>query len=71
MVLNLFAGATAIHNSFFGKHATTLHMTNFGCSGSERRLMDCSHSTYAVTSCGDGQYAGVRCLGKKINSSMY
>ena len=40
-------------------------MTNVGCSGTEKRLIDCPHSKLAVTACGDGQYAGVRCLGKK------
>ena len=39
-------------------------MTSVGCLGSEGRLTDCSHSKLALASCGDGQYAGVKCLGE-------
>ena len=46
-------------------------MTNLGCSGSERQLVDCRHSLLAVASCGDGQYAGVRCLGKDNTNLAY
>ncbi len=60
----IYAGATAIYNSFYGKHSSIFHMSSVGCSGTERQLMDCSHSKLPFSTCGDGQFAGVRCLGE-------
>lgn len=73
LLLILHAGATALYRSFFGKHDGIFYITNLRCSGSESRLTDCSHSMLALTSCGDGQYAGVKCLGWEIkaNCSVY
>ena len=39
-------------------------MTNVDCLGTEKRLIDCRHSSLALSTCGDGQYVGVQCLGK-------
>lgn len=63
MMLSNLVGATAIYNSFFGKPDGIFYITNVRCSGSESRLVDCSHSALALSACGDGEYAGVKCLG--------
>ena len=63
----LFVGATAVRGSLFGKTDGFFYIRGLYCSGSESRLVDCDHSPvfyYDTGRCGDGTYAGVKCIGK-------
>jgi hypothetical protein len=72
--MSLFSDAAAVRSSFYGRASGFLYMTNVGCTGTEKRLIDCSHSGNAINSCGDGSHAGVKCLGTMqygyINSDL-
>lgn len=62
-----FAGSTAVSGSFYGRASGLLYITSVHCSGTERKLTDCPLvlGVPALTACGDGQHAGVRCIGKE------
>ena len=51
------------YNSFYGTSSAFSYMTSLGCSGSENRLIDCYYYPIAHTNCGQGQHAGVQCVG--------
>lgn len=55
--------STPIYNSYFGTSSAIFYMTSLRCLGSESRLIDCSYSPVAHTSCGAGEHAGVQCVG--------
>lgn len=54
----------ALRGSYYGGTSGIFYLTSVRCSGSESRLVDCSYTALALASCGDGDYAGVQCLGK-------
>ena len=66
--ITLVTGSTAVHNSFFGRASGLVYMTRVGCSGTESRLTECFYSALALAACGDGDYAGVRCIGRNVDS---
>jgi hypothetical protein len=57
-------GSSAVTRSFFGKSSGIFYMNSVRCSRGQSSLIECSHQALAATACGDGQYAGVRCIGK-------
>ena len=63
-IFAFLTGSSAIYNSFYGKARGLLYMTSVQCNGRESKLTECYNSPLALSSCGDGQYAGVQCLGK-------
>ena len=55
--------ATALRGSYFGDGDGPYHLSSVGCSGEERTLFECSHSTIGYHTCTPGHDAGVRCDG--------
>ena len=53
--------AVAFSSAHFGVGTGKIYLNRVGCSGSENRLIDCSHST--SNNCGHSEDAGVRCQG--------
>ncbi|XP_057179428.1 deleted in malignant brain tumors 1 protein-like [Triplophysa rosa] len=47
--------------SYVGPFAGSIWMDNLACTGNESTLQDCPFTGWAVSSCGDGLYAGVAC----------
>ena len=62
-MLCVYVDASYRGYSFYGESNVFSYMRNLGCSGSENRLIDCSYISAAHTFCGQGQHAGVQCLG--------
>ena len=62
-MLGMYVDASYKGYSFYGKSNVFSYMRNLGCSGSEHRLIDCSYTPVAHTYCGQGQHAGVQCVG--------
>ena len=58
-----YLDSTAVFGSFYGTSSVFTYIRNLGCSGHENRLIDCSYHPIAHTNCGQGQHAGVRCVG--------
>ena len=54
--------AVAFTNAHFGTGVGPIFRSNVGCSGSERYLINCSHSSFV--SCRHHEDAGVRCQGR-------
>ena len=69
-ILALSADAMAVTSSYYGA-SRFLYSAYVGCSGSEERVVDCSLNPTAFTSCGDGEYAGVRCMGMCIHTDLF
>lgn len=44
-----------------------VYLTSVHCSGMENKITDCQSSQVAADACGDGQHAGVKCIGKIQN----
>ena len=61
-----FIDAVAFPNAHFGAGSGTIHSSDYGCTGTENRLLDCPTSPTACSSHSDD--AGVRCQGTKISS---
>lgn len=59
--------ATALRGSYFGDGDGPYHLSNVGCSGEERTLLECSHSNIGYHTCTPGRDAGVRCDGNDNN----
>ena len=55
--------ATALSGSYFGDGDGPYHLNNVGCSGEEKNLLACSHSTIGYHTCTPGHDAGARCDG--------
>ncbi len=53
-----------MYGSFYGKSQGPLYLTSVRCNGRENKITDCSSSRITTGVCGDGQYAGVKCVGK-------
>ncbi len=57
----LIAGATSYGGAYFGQGIDQrIHISNAQCAGSERRLIDCTHST-STGLCTHSCDAGIRC----------
>ena len=55
--------ASSFSLSHFGGGTGGIFLDNVACSGSESRLIDCSHSGIGVHNCDHTDDAGVRCYG--------
>ena len=55
--------AVALSNAHFSSGVGPIHLNNVDCSGSESRLLDCSHSSTVSCNNGHSEDAGVRCPG--------
>ena len=53
-------GAAAFTSAYFGQGTGSIWIDDAQCTGSENRLIDCTHDTSTVD-CGHGEDAGVRC----------
>lgn len=62
MVWYTSTDAVAVRDSYFGASSSLL-LSYVSCSSSRDRLMDCYYSQIPSTSCGLGDFAGVRCVG--------
>ena len=62
----LTKGATAYSNSHFGRGSGGIFLDNVGCTGTESRLIDCSHSGIGVHNCDHSDDAGVKCTGAHV-----
>ena len=66
------AGAIAVTNQQFGEDALPVVITDIECSGSERRLLDCTYNTLPDYFCGNERNdAGVVCQGKAYISVLF
>ena len=57
----LYIGAIARSFAYFGQGSGPIQIDNVQCSGSEARLLDCSHLT--IDNCIHAEDAGVTCSG--------
>lgn len=53
-------GASAFTSAYFGQGTGSIWIDDARCTGSESRLIDCTHDTL-TTDCGHSEDAGVRC----------
>ena len=58
-----FSGATAFSSAYFGQGTGLILLDNVFCSGSETKLIYCSHPGLGQHDCGHYEDAGVRCQG--------
>ena len=56
-------GATAYSNAFYGRGSGSIYLDNVGCTGTESRLVDCSHRGIGVHDCSHYEDAGLSCQG--------
>ena len=59
-LLLFYVGATAFTSAYFGQGTGSIWIDDAQCTGSESRLIDCTHDTSTVD-CGHSEDAGVRC----------
>ena len=64
IIVHYHSDATALGGSYFGDGDGPYHLSNVGCSGEERTLLECSHAAIGYHTCTPGRDAGVRCDGK-------
>ena len=64
------SGATARSSAFFGQGVGSILLDNVGCSGTESRLIDCSHNTIGSHDCSHSEDAGVTCLAPGTNNGV-
>ena len=64
IIVYYHSDATALGGSYFGDGDGPYHLSNVGCSGEERTLLECSHAAIGYHTCTPGRDAGVRCDGK-------
>ena len=55
--------AVAFRNAHYGVGAGPIYLNNVDCSGSEKKLLDCSRSMFSSCSGGHWRDAGARCQG--------
>lgn len=61
--LNLYIGATAFSNAFYGMTVGPIHVSNVECTGNETGLIDCVYDSIPSTGCDHSDDAGVLCQG--------
>ena len=54
-------GAIARSSAYFGRGIGSILLDNVGCSGTESRLIDCSHNPIGSHDCSHTEDAGVTC----------
>ena len=62
--------AVAFSGAHFGVGTGPIFLDNVGCSGSERNLTDCPHSSTVYCYRGHSEDAGVRCQGRSAGSCI-
>ena len=60
-----YIDARAYIRAHFGRGTGPIQMDNVRCTGTEQRLLSCSHSTI-TSGCGHHEDAGVACAGESI-----
>ena len=58
--------AVSFHRAHFGAGTGPIHLNNVDCSGSETKLINCSHNSYFRCYSGHLEDVGVRCQGRQI-----
>ncbi len=61
------SGYKSIQNSF-GVNSGPIFLENLDCSGLERNLIDCSHSTIGTHQCDHTRDAAVQCYGTYVHT---
>ena len=56
-----YTGATAFSNAFYGRSSGFIYLDNVGCTGTESRLVDCSHDGIGVHNCRHSEDTGIQC----------
>ena len=54
---------TVVDNAYFGRGKGQIWLDNLLCSGSETRLIDCTHNGFGIHNCHHGEDAGLFCTG--------
>ena len=58
--------AVAARNAIFGMGVGSSQISNVACVGNETGLLNCSHQTDQILTCGHFTDAGVECLGRPL-----
>ena len=61
ILIKKLTGVQAFRLAFFGQGSGPIHLDDVQCTGSERRLVDCTYT--AIDNCLHFKVAGVRCQG--------
>jgi len=61
VLIKTLTGAQALRLAFFGQGSGPIHLDDVRCTGSERRLVDCTYTP--IDNCFHFEDAGVRCQG--------
>ena len=69
--LHTLTGTLARTNAYYGRGSGLIMVTNVGCTGEEKSLLNCTHNGYGVTSCSHYEDAGVTCPGKYITTIVH
>ena len=69
--LNTKTGAVAYSFARFGGGTGGIFLDNLGCSGTESRLLDCTHPAIGYHNCNHNADAGVRCQGRMYISLLH
>ena len=54
-----------LHQAFFGRGTSRIHLDQLSCLGNETRLANCSHPGIGQHNCGHNEDAGVVCTSKQ------
>ena len=64
---NCRTSGIAFSFAMFGQGTGPILLDNVGCTGSENRLIECSHNGVGQHDCAHFEDASVQCDGKKFN----